>query len=113
MAYVTTETRNVYRADNGCGRTKARLRRSTAYLDAAWYAWRDKYPCECEPDVGWTCAIHRDGPEANALQERRRVLIKRFARWLMWRDGIVCKAKEFAVSYRKVGVTNEYRLGSD
>ncbi len=103
MSAVATETRTVYRAVNKAGPTKARFRRSTAYLDAAWYAWRDKYPCDCEHDVGWTCPIHRDDDEALILQARRKVLIRRFARWLMWRDGIVCKARDFAVSYRKAG----------
>jgi len=91
---VIAETRTVWRSAVG---RRGRLSRRAAYLDAAWQAWRAKYPCECEAATSYTCSQHRREPidpnsESSELVldpemvERRRRVIGRLARWLMWRD---------------------------
>lgn len=76
-----------YRASGG----RARRTERTAYLDAAWLAWRAKYPCECDGDVGFVCGEHRDdrrfeGEDISPRGAYRRKVIDRLARWLRWRD---------------------------
>lgn len=87
MIRVLAEQRTVYRSEVG---RRGRLTRRAAYLDAAWQAWRAKYPCECELETGFVCWQHH--PDENgtspdtAVVARRRKVIDRLARWLMWRD---------------------------
>lgn len=91
-----------YRAPGG----KARRTERAAYLDAAWLAWRRRYPCECEGETGYVCGQHLrepplyppghpdagdinyDGtPELDPyMVAYRRKVIDRLARWLRWRD---------------------------
>lgn len=80
-----------YRAPGG----KARRTERAAYLDAAWLAWRRRYPCGCDHEVGFVCGEHRgstpDGfgdevPDPRAAY--RRKVVDRLARWLRWRDSV-------------------------
>lgn len=90
MIRIVSETRVVYRSEVG---RRARLTKRTAYLDAAWHAWKAKYPCTCDPETSYVCSEHEDrqwtatDPEASDERgEYRRKVIDRLARWLMWRD---------------------------
>ena len=74
-----------YRAPGG----KARRTERAAYLDAAWLAWRRRYPCECDTETGYVCGEHRvpSGEDAiNLHTAYRRKVVDRLARWLRWRD---------------------------
>lgn len=74
-----------YRARGG----KARRNERTAYLDAAWLAWRRRYPCECDGETGYVCGEHRyEGEDISPRAGYRRKVIDRLARWLRWRDSV-------------------------
>jgi len=83
----------VYRST--VGREK-RFRRKDAYHDAAWFAWKRKYPCTCDQESSSSfenCKAHKWGYDPEYGQSRdeewvacRRKVIGRLARWLMWRD---------------------------
>lgn len=86
MIRVLCEQRPVWRSEVG---RRGRLQKRTAYLDAAWQAWRAKYPCECEHETGYRCGehAHLDDPEGESKRaDYRRKVIDRLARWLLWRD---------------------------
>lgn len=84
MITVQARIRAVYYAPNATRRGPGRMTKSAAYKDAARQAWRGKYPCDCEHDVGHYCGAH--GHDRDAVLERRRTVIARLARWLRWRD---------------------------
>lgn len=91
MIRVLVETRTVYRSEAG---RRARLKRRTAYLDAAWQAWRAKYPCACEEETQFVCGEHNyrmdyDGEKVDERSAYRRKVVNRLARWLMWRDAFL------------------------
>src|ERR1043165_5485702 len=92
MIRILTETRTVYRSEVGRG---GRLTKRAAYRDAAWQAWRAKYPCTCEAVDTFQCLFHRgcmcpdDGSrrcDRCRVAKHRRKVIDRLARWLLWRD---------------------------
>ena len=101
MIRVMSMQRTVWRSEfRGPGRhsVRSRLTRRLAYLDAAWAAWCARYPCECEPEVGFVCVEHRmrhvmthdGGQELDTRAVYRDRVVKRLARWLMWRDRVFC-----------------------
>jgi len=69
MMMVKTEQATVYR---GGGRRwftkKAAARAEAARL------YRSKYPCTCEPDLGYACAHHTD---------HREKFVRRVMRWVL------------------------------
>ncbi len=85
MIRVLVETRVVYRSEVG---RRGRLTAKAAYLDAAWEAWRAKYPTnESRVDaIGQWDSQAADDDEAD--REYRRRVIGRLARWLRWRDSV-------------------------
>jgi hypothetical protein len=93
MIEVEALTVTVYRSK--VGREK-RFRRKAAYLDAAWFAWKAKYPCTCDPEKPqsyYECKAHKCGDDYECglcrddeWADYRRKVIGRLARWLMWRD---------------------------
>jgi hypothetical protein len=97
---IITETRAVYRAAKG---TKGRLTRIAAYRDAAWNMWlRKHWPEGCGCDHNGHLCLYHDWDDGDTAWwcDRRRVVVARLARWLMWADGKPSKAKSLQVSYR-------------
>jgi hypothetical protein len=94
---VLEETCAVYRSEVG---RRARFVKKAAYRDAAWQAWKAKYPCTCEHETDFVCSEHVHDGNLEEEPERwtyRRVVILRLARWLMWRDRRYIQALEEAV----------------
>jgi hypothetical protein len=99
MIVVLQETRTIYRSAVG---RRARFTRKAAYLDAAWQAWRAKYPCQCESETGYVCDNHYVDCRAcvleaadvvpgihgvpHAHEHPSKKTVDRLARWLQWRD---------------------------
>lgn len=113
MIRVLQQQRTVYRSEVG---RRGRLTQRAAYLDAAWQAWRAKYPCECEHEVGLVCDQHRRDYKVNAegdnvgppeldseMVDHRRKTIVRLARWLKWRDSLPAPVANDAPPLFKVG----------
>jgi hypothetical protein len=59
-----------------------RRTRFAAFRDFAAAAFRSRYPCECEPDVGYSCGCDDPG-----VYVRRRFAINRYAAMLTRRAG--------------------------
>lgn len=66
---------------------RRRFSRRAAYREWARVLIRAKYrDCGCEPDVGYTCALHRDDGRFEGGVGQWPLMLDRLARWLEWRD---------------------------
>lgn len=83
---IATRLRDVWRAPGRRGR----LRAKTAYLDAAWDAYRARHGCgEAVEEHGFHKYPHRC--DSRCFGEDPRRTVERLARWLAWRDGVALR----------------------
>lgn len=77
MPIYSEETATVYRACNG---RRYFSKRAAIHRYAIGRVF-DRYPCECEAEVGYTCPSHR-GKDHLGQDNYFERLLQRFERWL-------------------------------
>jgi|GEM_PF-3935602 len=95
---IAERLRDVWRAPGRRGR----LRAKTAYLDAAWDAYRARHGCgETVEEHGFHNYPHRC--DSRCFGEDPTRTVERLARWLAWRDGVAIRTRTDHLEMKRPG----------